>query len=72
MLSPLAASKRSESALSPIDVALFPTSPCTAEGSVKEASRTPGILSPGGAPAIQPAGFPPALLRSTKRAREAF
>jgi len=29
--SPLAASKRTAGALSPIDVALFPTSPCTAE-----------------------------------------
>jgi len=39
MLPPLAASKRSAGALSPTDVALFPASPCTAECSVKEASR---------------------------------
>jgi len=33
MLSTLATSKRPAGALSPTDVALFPTSPCTAEGS---------------------------------------
>ena len=43
-LSPLAASKRPAGALSPIDVALFPTFPCTAECCLKEASHTPGAL----------------------------
>ena len=50
MLSPLAASKRPAGALNPTDVALFPTSPCTAEGSLKEASHTPGTLPLGGSP----------------------
>ena len=36
MHSPLAASKRPAGALSPADVALFPTSPCTAEGCLKD------------------------------------
>jgi len=49
VLSPLAASKRPAGALSPTDLAFFPTSPCTAEG-LKEASHTPGTLSPGGCP----------------------
>jgi len=42
--------KRSVGALSPTDVALFPTSPCAAEGSVMEESHTPGALSLGGGP----------------------
>ena len=50
MLSPLAASKRPTGALSPTDVALFPTFQCTAEGCLKEASHTPGNLPPGGCP----------------------
>ena len=50
MLSPWAASKRPAGALSPADVALFPTSPCTAEGCLKEASHTPGTLPLGGFP----------------------
>jgi len=50
MLPPLAASKRPAGALSPTDVALFPTSPCTAEGCLKEASHTPVTLRPGGFP----------------------
>ena len=50
MLSPLAAPKRPAGALSPTDSVLFPTSPCTAEGSLKEASHTPGTFSPGGFP----------------------
>ena len=50
MLSPLAASKRPAGALSPTDVALFPTSPCTAEGCLKEARHTPGTLHPEGCP----------------------
>jgi len=49
-LSPLAASKRPAGALSPTDVALFPTSPCTAECCLKEASHTPGALPSGGCP----------------------
>ena len=49
-LTPLAASKHSVGALSPTDVALFPTPPCIAEGSLKEASRTPSTLFPGGYP----------------------
>jgi len=49
-LSPLAASKRPAGALSPTDVALFPTSPCTAECCLKEASHTPGALPSGGRP----------------------
>ena len=57
MLSPWAASKRPAGALSPTDVALFPTSPCTAEGSVKEANHPPGTLSPGGYPGNQPCGL---------------
>jgi len=72
MLSPLAASKRPAGALSPADVALFPTSPCTAEGCLKEASHTPGTFPPEGAPATRPSGFPPAPPRSTERAREPF
>ena len=43
-LPPLAASKRPAGALSPTDVALFPTSPCTTEGCLKEASHTPGAF----------------------------
>jgi len=50
VLKPLAASKRPAGALSPTDVALFQTSPCTAEGCLKEASHTPGALPPGGCP----------------------
>jgi len=54
MLSPWAASKRPADALSPADVALFPTSLCTAvhtaEGCLKEASHTPGTLPLGGCP----------------------
>ena len=50
MLSPFAASKLPAGALSPTDVALFPTSPSTAEGCLKEASHTPGALPPGGCP----------------------
>ena len=50
MLSPWAASKRPAGALSPTDVALFPTSPCTAEGCLKEASHTPGTLPLGRSP----------------------
>ena len=57
MFPPLAASKRPAGALSPTDVALFPTSPCTAEGSVKEANHPPGTLSPGGYPATHPAAL---------------
>ena len=44
------ASKRPTGALSPTDVALFPTSPCTAEGCLKEASHTPGTLPTGVCP----------------------
>ena len=40
-LPPLAASKRPAGALSPYDVALFQTFPCTAECCLKEASHTP-------------------------------
>ena len=54
------------------DVVLFQTSPCTAEGRLKEASHTPGTLPPEGAPATHSAGFPPAPPRSTERAREPF
>jgi len=50
MLPPSAASKRPAGALCPTDVELFPTSPCTAEGCLKEASHTPGTPIPGGAP----------------------
>ena len=46
----MAASKRPAGALSPTDVALFPTSPCTAECCLKEASHTPGALPSGGCP----------------------
>ena len=63
MLSPLAASKRPVGALGPTDVAFFPTSHSPAagafspaEGSLKEASHTPGTLSPGGCPDNQPYG----------------
>jgi len=49
-LPPLAASKRPAGALSPTDVALFPTSPCTAECCLKEAIHTRGALPPGGCP----------------------
>ena len=56
MLSPWAASKRLAGALSPTDVALFPTSSCTDEGSFREASQMPGTLSPGGFPDNQPCG----------------
>ena len=48
--SPLAASKRPAGALSPIDVALFPTLPCTAECCLKETSHTSGALPSGGFP----------------------
>ena len=54
VLSPWAASKRSAGALSPTDVALFPTSSCTDEGSLREASQMPGTLLPGGCPDNQP------------------
>ena len=37
-------------ALNPTDVVLFPTSPCTAECRLKEASHTPGALPLGGCP----------------------
>jgi len=50
--SPLAASKRPAGALSPIDVALFPTSPCTAECCLKETSHTPGAPPSGGCPSL--------------------
>ena len=40
--SPLVASKRPAGALSPIDVALFPAFPCTAECCLKETSHTSG------------------------------
>jgi len=72
VLAPLAASKRPVGALSPTDVALFPTSPCTAEGSLKEASHTPDArpFPPEVNPATHPAGFPPDPPRSTERARE--
>ena len=56
MLSPWTASKRPAGALSPTDVALFPTSPCTDVGSLREASLMPGTLSPGGCPDNQPYG----------------
>ena len=56
MLSPWAASKRPVGALSPTDVALFPTSSCTDEGSLREASQMPGTLSPEGCPDNQPCG----------------
>ena len=52
VLSPLAAPKRPAGALSPrlapTAVALFPTSRCTDEGSLKQASHTPVTLFPGG------------------------
>ena len=57
MLSPWAASKRPAGALSPTDVALFQTSPCTAEGSLREAGHMPGALSPGGFPGNPPCGL---------------
>ena len=57
MLSPWAASKRPAGALSPTDVALFPTSPCTAEGGLREASHMAGTLSPGGFPGNPPCGL---------------
>ena len=50
VLSPLAASKRPTGAPSPTGFALSPTSPCTAEGCLKEASQTPGAFFPGGFP----------------------
>jgi len=50
MLLPLASPKRPAGALNPSDAALFPTPPCTAEGCLKEASHTPGVLPPGGCP----------------------
>ena len=56
MLPPWAASKRPAGALSPTDAALFPTSSCTDEGSMREASQMPGTLSPGGCPDNQPCG----------------
>ena len=56
MLSPLAASKRPAGALSPTDVALFPTSSCTDEGSLREAGQMLGTLSPRGCPDNQPCG----------------
>ena len=56
MLSPWAASKRPAGDLSPTDVALFPTSSCTDEGSMREASQMPGTPSPGGCPDNQPCG----------------
>jgi len=70
--SPLAASKRPAGALSPTDVALFPTFPGTAECCLKEASHTPGALPSGGFPGNQIFGFPPAPPRSTERARGPF
>ena len=72
MLSPWAASKRPAGALSPTDVALSPTSPCTDEGGLREASHMPGTFPPEGAPTIHPAGLPPAPPRSTEHAREPF
>ena len=76
MLSPWAASKRPAGALSPTDVALFPSPLCTDEGSLREASQMPGTLSPGGCPVNQPCG-PSARTatlyfdsNSTKHARE--
>ena len=50
VLSPRTASKRPVGALSPTDVALFPTSSCTDEGSFREAGQMPGTLSSGGCP----------------------
>ena len=50
MLSPWAALKRPAGALSPTVVVLFPTSPCTDEGSLREAGQMPGTLSKGGCP----------------------
>ena len=49
-LSPLAASKRPEGALSPTDVALFPAFPYTAESCLREASHMPGALPLGECP----------------------
>ena len=40
----------------PTDVALFPTSSCTDEGSFRKASQMPGALPPGGFPDNQPCG----------------
>ena len=54
--SPLAASKRPAGALSPIDVALFPAFPCTAECCLKEASHMPGALPSGECPGNQICG----------------
>jgi len=54
MLSPSATPKRPAGALSPTDVALFPTFPCTNEGSLKKTSHTPGALFPGGCPGNPP------------------
>ena len=56
MLSPWAASKRPAGA-SPTDVALFPTPPCTAGDSLREASHMPGTLSSGGCPGNPPYGL---------------
>ena len=44
VLSPWTASKRPAGALSPTDVALFPTSLCTDAGSLREASQVPDTL----------------------------
>ena len=49
-LPPLAASKHLAGALSPTDVALFPSFPYTAECCLKEASHMPGALPLGGFP----------------------
>ena len=71
MLSPWAASKRPAGALSPTDVALFPTSSCTDEGSLREVKcQVP--FPPEGAPTTNPAGLPPAPPRSTEHARKLF
>ena len=64
VLSPSVAPKLHPAALSPADVALFPTSGA-AEGSEV------GSLKPKAALATHFAGFPPAPPRSTERARKA-
>ena len=57
---------------SPADVGLFPTSPCTAEGCLKERATRQIPFPPWGAPPTHSAGFPPAPPRSTSRAGGAF
>jgi len=66
MLPPPVTPKLHPAALSPADVALFPTSPGAAEGSDQM------TLKPRAALAIHSMGFPPAPPRSNERARKAW